>query len=64
MISSVAVALIVPDEALTDVVPMPMPVAIPALLIEATAESVVVHCTELVRSLELPSLYLPVAENC
>jgi hypothetical protein len=52
-----------PEVALTMTVPAPTAVTLPAATL-ATLESDVFHCAEAVRSLLLPSLYLPVAVNC
>jgi hypothetical protein len=62
--SRVAVPLIVPDEAVTVVVPTPTPVARPPVVTEATLVFAELHCTEVVILLELPSLNFPVAVNC
>jgi hypothetical protein len=64
VMSRVAVPLIVPDEAVTVVVPTPMPVARPPVVMEATLVFAELHCTELVILLELPSLNFPAAVNC
>ena len=52
-----------PEVAVTMTVPAPTPVTLPPATL-ATLESDVFHCAEAVRSLLLPSLYLPVAVNC
>jgi hypothetical protein len=58
-----AVALTVPDTALIVTEPFAMPLAMPPTT-DATVLSEVLHCTELVKSLLLPSEYVPVAVNC
>ena len=64
VISNVAVPFIDPELAVIVLAPIAIPVAIPVAPTEATLALEDVHCTEVVRSLELPSLYLPVAANC
>src|ERR1700733_4273919 len=58
------VALIAPEVAVTVTVPNASPVATPTLLKLRTVGLEEAHCTELVRSRALPSLYVPVAESC
>lgn len=64
VMSNVAVPFTDPEVAVIVLVPMAIPVAIPVVAMEATLVVEEVHCTELVTSLELPSLYLPIAVNC
>jgi len=64
VIFSVALLCIAPNWAVTVTTPTTTPVANPALLTEATLVSEELQSTELVRSFELPSEYLPVAMNC
>ena len=52
-----------PEVALTMTVPAPTAVTLPPATL-ATLESDVFHCADAVRSLLLPSLYLPIAVNC
>ena len=47
---------IVPQSAVTDVEPPEFPITRPVLLMDATAEFNELHVTELVTSIELPSL--------
>lgn len=58
---SVVEPLIVPEVAVTVVLPNVTLMATPRLLTVATVELVVVHVAELVRTRVLPSLYVPVA---
>ena len=53
----------VPDSAVMVTTPMATPLAIPALLTEATLVSEELHCAEAVTSLLLPSENFPVAVN-
>jgi len=59
----VAVPRMVPDCAVMVTTPMATPLAIPALLTEATLVSEELHCAEAVTSLLLPSENFPVAVN-
>src|SRR6185437_15766671 len=52
-----------PEAAVTVTVPAPTAVTLPAATL-AIVESDVFHCAEAVRSLLLPSLYLPMTLNC
>jgi len=60
----VADAFIDPELAVMMMEPTAAPVAIPFVPTNATLALEDVHCTEVVRLLELPSLNLPVAVNC
>lgn len=64
VIFKVALPCMDPNCAVTVTTPTTTPVANPALLTEATLVSEELQSTELVRSFELPSEYLPVAVNC
>jgi hypothetical protein len=62
--SRVADALIDPELAVIMLAPTVTPVTIPFVPTNATPVLEDVHCTEVVRLLELPSLNLAVAVNC
>lgn len=60
----VADAFIDPEVAVIMLAPTATPVAIPFVPTNATLALEDVHCTEVLRLLELPSLNVPVAVNC
>src|ERR1039458_9637300 len=61
---SVAVPCTVPEAAAIVVLPTIKPLARPAALIVATGSADELHVTDEVKACVLPSLYVPVAENC
>jgi hypothetical protein len=61
--ATVALDFIVPDVAVTVTMPFARAIALPAAT-DTTLVSDEVHCADVVRSFELPSLYFPVAVNC
>jgi hypothetical protein len=61
---STAAPCMLPEAAVIVVLPTIMPLARPAALIVATVGADELHVTDAVKACVLPSLYVPVAENC